>query len=276
MEVSERNLLIFKNYIKNFSFSHEKYKLFNAAKLKITGDVSNSFYIKGEVPKGLDFVLSENAVNCHVYIGENIKSMNSTITILSSNCIIYIGDRCNIKKSNISVCGSHDALIIGNDVTLMPGNKWTTGHHSAIDEKMIIVGDDCMFSSSVTLRAADGHPVFLLSSGKQVNEPQRPVIIEPHCWIGQGAIILKNVKIGACSIVAAGAVVTKSCRRYSLLAGVPAIRKGIEGMMWSRSQREKDKEKARAWCSRYQPIKLPMYKKNTESSVEKIIFLSTF
>jgi acetyltransferase-like isoleucine patch superfamily enzyme len=261
MEISDREILSYKNYIKKFSLSPDKYKVVKSNELKTPGSESNLIYWKGEYPKGIEFTFSDNAVNCRIFIGENIKAINSTISILSSNCLIYLGDRCNIKKSNISVCGNSDALIIGNDVTLMPGNKWTTGHHSDVTEKKIIVGDDCMFSSSVTLRAADGHPVFLLSSGKQVNEPHRPLIIEPHCWIGQAAIILKNVKIGACSIVAAGSVVTKSCRRYSLMAGVPAVRKSIEGMMWSRSQRDKDKEKARMWCSRFQPIKLPLYKK---------------
>lgn len=259
--VSERNLLSLRNYIKKFSLSPEKYKKYVFTELNEVADEGNLFYFKGERPKGLEFSFADGVVNCHIFIGENIKSVNTTISVLSSSCLIYIGDRCNLKKSNISICGKRDALIIGNDVTLMPGNKWTTGHHSSIDEKMIIIGDDCIFSSSVTLRASDGRPLFSLDSGLQVNEPLRPVIIEPHCWIGQGAIILKNVKVGACSIVSEGAVVTKSCRRYSLLTGVPAIRKNIEGMMWSRSQLEKDKEKARMWCSRYQPIKIPIYKK---------------
>lgn len=49
-----------------------------------------------------------------------------------------------------------------------------------------------------------------------------PVIIEDNVWIGEKAIILKGVRIGRNSIVAAGAVVTKNVPPYSVVAGVPA------------------------------------------------------
>ena len=58
----------------------------------------------------------------------------------------------------------------------------------------------------------------------------RAVIIEDRVWIGAGAKILKGVRIGHDSVVAAGAIVTKSCPPRSLLAGVPARRiKEISG-----------------------------------------------
>lgn len=41
-------------------------------------------------------------------------------------------------------------------------------------------------------------------------------------WIGARAIILPGVKIGAGSIVAAGAVVTKDVPPYSIVGGSPA------------------------------------------------------
>lgn len=48
------------------------------------------------------------------------------------------------------------------------------------------------------------------------------IIIEPGCWIGARALLLGGVTIGTGSIVAAGAVVTRSCAANSLIAGVPA------------------------------------------------------
>lgn len=55
-------------------------------------------------------------------------------------------------------------------------------------------------------------------SGKTEN-----IYIGNNCWIGQNATILKGVKLGDHTIVAAGAVVTKSFPEgHMILAGIPA------------------------------------------------------
>ena len=48
------------------------------------------------------------------------------------------------------------------------------------------------------------------------------VIVESGAYIGAGAILLKNTRIGQCSIVAAGAVVHEDVPPYTVVAGVPA------------------------------------------------------
>jgi acetyltransferase-like isoleucine patch superfamily enzyme len=51
-----------------------------------------------------------------------------------------------------------------------------------------------------------------------------PITIEDDCWIASGATLLAGVTIGRGSVVAAGAVVTKSFPPNSIIAGVPAKR----------------------------------------------------
>lgn len=46
--------------------------------------------------------------------------------------------------------------------------------------------------------------------------------IKDDVRIGAGAIILSGVTIGECSVIGAGAVVTKDVEPYSVVAGVPA------------------------------------------------------
>lgn len=57
---------------------------------------------------------------------------------------------------------------------------------------------------------------------EKLPENDRPVVIEDDVWVGANVTILKGVTIGRGSIVAAGAVVTKSFPPYSVIGGVPA------------------------------------------------------
>jgi maltose O-acetyltransferase len=52
-----------------------------------------------------------------------------------------------------------------------------------------------------------------------------PVTVGDGCWIGAGALVLGGVEIGASSVVAAGAVVTRDVAESTLAAGVPAMPK---------------------------------------------------
>ncbi len=49
-----------------------------------------------------------------------------------------------------------------------------------------------------------------------------PIEIGNYVWIGIGAIILNNVKIGDGAVIAAGSVVTKDVMPYSIVGGIPA------------------------------------------------------
>lgn len=57
---------------------------------------------------------------------------------------------------------------------------------------------------------------------KRILISKGPVIIEDNVWVGEGAVILANVKVGRCSIVGANAVVTKDVPPYTVVAGIPA------------------------------------------------------
>ncbi len=48
------------------------------------------------------------------------------------------------------------------------------------------------------------------------------IVVEDDCWIGANAVITAGVTIGKHSVVAAGAVVTKSIPPYSIAVGNPA------------------------------------------------------
>jgi len=68
------------------------------------------------------------------------------------------------------------------------------------------------------------------SHGMELGSPMREqpltskgdISIGDDVWIGYGAVILENVRIGRGAVVAAGAVVRSDVPDYAIVAGVPA------------------------------------------------------
>ena len=103
-----------------------------------------------------------------------------------------------------------DAVIRVGDGTYL--NRGT----EIVAARSVSIGRDCKIARDVIIMDTDQHelPGQLL----QV----QPVVIEDRVWIGARAIVLKGVTIGHDSVVAAGAVVTKSVPPRSIVGGVPA------------------------------------------------------
>lgn len=90
-----------------------------------------------------------------------------------------------------------------------------------------------MFAAGNILRTSDLHSLIDLRTGKQRNEPA-DVILEPHVWLGDGAIVSKGVVVGLGSVVAARAFVSKTVPRFTLVGGVPA-KEISQDITWDRS-----------------------------------------
>ena len=48
------------------------------------------------------------------------------------------------------------------------------------------------------------------------------IVLEDDVWLGASVIILPNVRIGKCSVIGTGSVVTKDIPAYSVAIGTPA------------------------------------------------------
>lgn len=102
---------------------------------------------------------------------------------------VYISP--DIKISDIARRTSN--LVIGDRVSIGPG--------------VIIVTDSSSNNSVLT-------KIYPLVSGV--------VVLEHDCWLSAGVIVLPNVTIGCCSIIAAGGIVANNVESNSIYGGIPA------------------------------------------------------
>lgn len=96
----------------------------------------------------------------------------------------------------------------------------------------VFINLDCVFLGLGGIRIDDNvliaPKVSLLSEGHLLDPAQRHALvpgrihIKRNAWIGAGAKILAGVTIGENSVVASGAVVSKSVPDNTVVAGVPA------------------------------------------------------
>lgn len=106
-------------------------------------------------------------------------------------------------------------ISIGNNVSL---NEWVY----LLGFGGLTIGNDVRI----------GHRVSIITSDHQYSDPSRPiveqglsaapVVIEDDVWIGCNATILKGVRIGRGSVIAAGAVVNQDVAQNTVVGGVPA------------------------------------------------------
>ena len=145
---------------------------------------------------------------------------NSHIIIRANDTEIHIGKpRGKIENFGVAMsCGNGQRLIIGEDFTCF-GCSFQM-HETGASVK---IGNDCLFSNSISIWATDGHSLLDAKTNKILNPITNAIEIGNHVWIGEGVKILKNVHIADNSVVGAASVV---CKRFDTpnvtIAGNPA------------------------------------------------------
>lgn len=225
--------------IADFDIDIRNYVALKPSQVGVQGDDSNIIYSKdGKIPANCTIIFGEKARHSRIFIGNGVKCKGTKVIMTHGESLLYIGKGSSLINVVMHIWCKWDFILVGEGVSVTSTSNWTTGINPGAPCNGLIIGDHCLMASEIAIRPADGHQIIDLNTRKAVNSATVPVIIEPYCWIGQRASILKNVRIGACSIVSLGAVVAKSCKTFSALGGVPAKARSIEGKLWLRNNSE--------------------------------------
>jgi acetyltransferase-like isoleucine patch superfamily enzyme len=135
----------------------------------------------------------------------------------------------NMNKCKDSISLGENTIIKGELLTFKHGGKINIGENCFVGEGSriwsdtnIIIGNRVLISHNVNIHDNNSHPIDpeqrhlhykeMITYGhpKNINGLKgTEIVIEDDVWIGFNAVILKGIKIGKGSIIAAGSIVLK-------------------------------------------------------------------
>ena len=141
--------------------------------------------------------------------------------VLGENCVL-----CSTSKANFA--GVNHPVILA---LLRPGASLEIGDDTGISggsfcaAQSVKIGSRCLIGANALVTDCDFHA--LKPEGRRHNSDISdigcaPVVIEDNVWLGANVTVLKGVRIGRDTVVAAGSIVTKDLPEGVLAAGTPA------------------------------------------------------
>jgi acetyltransferase-like isoleucine patch superfamily enzyme len=158
-----------------------------------------------------------------IQVAGHAKIRHRSIRLLPG-CSVRVGDQ-SIVLAKVLFDRGGGALTVGD--------RTFVGASTLVIASRIEIGSDVLIAWGCTLVDHDSHPVRFSDRKDDVVDWYRgvkdwsrvetaPVVVEDRAWIGLNAVILKGVRIGEGSVVAAASVVTKDVPPYVIVAGNPA------------------------------------------------------
>ena len=115
-----------------------------------------------------------------------------------SGIVTFRGKASIGHGSKLSVRGD---LKLGADFNM-------TAESTIVCAKEICFGDDCLLSWDILVMDTDEHPLYN-KEHKRIN-PDKPILVGHHVWIGCKCVLLKGAVIPDDTVVAAGTLLTSA------------------------------------------------------------------
>lgn len=186
-------------------------------------------YIKSLIEFGENFE-REQRFHRSTTIHSSVKLLqNATVENLSGNPqLIKVGEN-SVIRGQLVIFAHAGKIDIGKDCYIGEGTRIWSADAIKIGDRVLIshnvnIHDTNSHSVSPVLRyqhfikiMSEGHPVI-----NNVDIQSKSIFIEDDVWVGFNSTILKGVRIGQGSIVAASSVVTQDVPDFVIVAGNPA------------------------------------------------------
>ncbi len=172
-----------------------------------------------------------------------VSAKCDSIVILEYNCIIKNNTIIRSQKESFVKCGCnflntrqcYIAAVYSASVEI--GNNCSSGEHLNILalHGNISIEDDCMISRFVTIRSGNGHNLFDIDKGENINlKENRNVKIKKHVWLGMFSTVMSGAVIGSGSMIGAHTMIIKEYPNNSCVVGIPG--KVIKKIAWRKEE----------------------------------------
>lgn len=153
---------------------------------------------------------------------------------------VFIGDRVSIYQvqadADLSVQGGsvelEDRVALYGDIYIETshGGRVIIGEQTHIQPRCSLNGVVGAIRIGSRVEIASGCGFYPFNHGMEIDQPimnqlcysNGDIVIGDEAWLGYGAVVLDNVKIGKGAVIGAGSVVTRDVPDFAIAAGVPA------------------------------------------------------
>lgn len=163
--------------------------------------------------KGTRLILNKTS---KIKVNEKLKLNYNMIKDNGRTTILRMDENSEFVVGNFSVYYGGDIICFKNS-KLEIGSGFVNSNVKIRCTESIKIGEDVAISHNVTIMDSDAHEII-----NEGYKKTKPIVIGNHVWIGSGAMILKGVRIGDGTVIAAGSIVTHDFPNNCIAAGIPA------------------------------------------------------
>ncbi|WNJ19757.1 acyltransferase [Pontibacter sp. G13] len=159
-----------------------------------------------------------------VKVGQRARFFGRPLIRRAPLSTIKIGDDAVFRSSfHTNLVGLNRKCLLA---TAYEGAEIRIGNNAGLSGTVIgaaesvVLGDDVLCGANVLVTDFDWHPVD--PNRRRERADSKPVVIEDNVWLGVNSIVLKGVRIGRNSVIAANSVVVKDIPANVIAGGNPA------------------------------------------------------